>query len=362
VKKDKEGKVVYDTGWRGWESGEGPLILRCLDRRNGKELWNFVFQEAELNPKRAGPYTSPVADGDRVYALGPARELVCLDAADGKVVWRQIGSYLLGEATHGYHAGDRLVVAGDLLLFSGQAKSCTRITALDKAKGTLRWSKHFKPPHWRITYTTPATLTTPARQCFLLVGAHVLVCIDPDSGAIWQSKELDWEPNKEGDFYHTRNYLVSGTRFYVQRKKTWEAFEAVAAAGGTGLACKQLWTCEERPGGMAIPSEGLLLIVAPGGDRRRVLARDAATGKLLWDKRVEKGDFSGGIAVGGKLILTSGLGELVLAQPGEADLKILSRAQLAGCEALGSSPAWSKGHLFVRDRAGLVKCLDLKTP
>jgi len=185
----------------------------------------------------------------------------------------------------------------------------------------------------------------------------VLACLDADSETLWQSPRI----TKEQGYYDPWNYLVSGRRFIVQRKKETEAWEVADAAGSQGPTCKKLWSCEARPGGTALILAGRLIVIAPGGDSRRLAARDAATGKLLWDKRVEKARLSGGIGVDGKLILTSGK-EVILAAVADEGLKVLSRAAIADFESCGRTPAYSNGHLFVRDVTGLVKCLDLKTP
>ena len=366
IKKDKQGKVVrtkdgkpvYDRGWGGWASGEGPAVLRCLDRRSGKERWAFTFQPAEPKAKGAGPYVTPAADGDRVYALGGARELVCLRAADGKVVWRHVGSNPMGEASDGYRVFDPLVVAGDRLLCSGRAAGSTQITAVDKATGQVRWTKYFEPPHWRIRYATPRPIRVAGRLCLLLVGADVLVCLGPRSEALWESPRV----SKEQGFHDPRNYLVSGNRFWVQRPKALDAYEAVPTPGGQGVTCRKLWTCESRLGGTLIASSARLFVIAPGNDGRRVHARDAATGKLLWDARIDKAELSGGILVDGKLILTTRRDEIILAQATGPELKVLARARITGFEACGATPAYSNGQLLLRDCSGLVKCLDVKTP
>ena len=67
-------------------------VIRCLDAANGKELWQdkYATQGASgaASPHR-GPRSSPtVADG-KVVTLGVGGVLSCVDAANGKLLWRK---------------------------------------------------------------------------------------------------------------------------------------------------------------------------------------------------------------------------------------------------------------------------------
>ena len=356
--KSKEGKPVHECGGETWAGGEGPLVLQCLDRANGKELWRYTFKTEKPEARCAGPYVTPLADGDRVYAIDGARELVCLQAADGKLVWSQMGPNLLGGPTEREGLADRLVIVGGHLVLAGQQAEAMQVNVLDKATGVFRWTKFFRPPIWQIRYTTPAVLSAGARQGLLVVGADVLACLDTGSETLWELKVKD----KQEGFYDPWRYLVTGNRFYVYKEKSLEAYEAGDAAGGNGIDCKKLWTAEARPGGILTLLDDRLLAIAPGGDRRFVRAREAATGKQVWEGRIEKAEVSSGVAVDGKLILTTAGNEIILAQANGPEFKILSRAAMSGFESCWSSPAFSDGQLFVRDCTGLVKCFDLKTP
>ena len=75
---------------------------------------------------------------------------------------------------------------------------------------------------------------------------------------------------------------------------------------------------------------------------------------------MEKAQLLGGIAVDGKLVLTTTNGQLVLVQAVSPKMKVLSQAVIAGLEACLSCPAFSKGQLFVRDCTGAIWCFDLK--
>jgi outer membrane protein assembly factor BamB len=357
VVMSKEGKITYECGGDAWSGGEGPLVLRCLDRTNGKEVWRYTYKK-EGPARCGGPYITPIADADKVYAIDGARELVCLQASDGKVVWSHVGSDILGGPSERQGAADRLLIVGDSLVCVGQVPDALQVNVLDKATGEFRWAKYFRPPTWQIKYTTPGMLATEARQSLLLAGADVLACLGLDSDTLWESRVKD----KQEGMYDPWTFLATGSRFYVYKEKALEAFQAADTADGQGIECKRLWTADARSGGILIPLDDRLVHVSPGGDRRFVRAREAETGKPLWEGRVEKAELSGGIAADGKLILTTTRNELILAQANGPEFRILSRAVIDGFESCWSPAAFSEGQLFLRDCTGLVKCFDLRSP
>src|SRR5213075_2636703 len=71
---------------------ESAETTRCLDAATGKELWKDKYDSAGASGPASsfsGPRASPaVADG-KVVTLGVRGVLSCLDAADGKVLWRK---------------------------------------------------------------------------------------------------------------------------------------------------------------------------------------------------------------------------------------------------------------------------------
>src|SRR5215211_5884714 len=71
---------------------EGNEIIRCLDAGTGKELWQNKYDVLPATGSASGfpgPRTSPtVADG-KVVTLGLRGILSCLNAADGKLLWRK---------------------------------------------------------------------------------------------------------------------------------------------------------------------------------------------------------------------------------------------------------------------------------
>ena len=81
---------VYTLGNSGRGRGEEKDTIFCFDAATGKVIWSHAY-EAKLDPKYydGGPSGTPTVDGDRVYTLSKHGMLICLDTADGHVVWQK---------------------------------------------------------------------------------------------------------------------------------------------------------------------------------------------------------------------------------------------------------------------------------
>src|SRR6478672_2958157 len=95
---------------------EGTERVLCLDEATGNVLWKHEYDCPYQLSYAAGPRTTPVVAGDRVYTLGAMGDLYCLDVHKGKVVWsknvrKQYGveTPVWGFAASPLLDGDRLI-------------------------------------------------------------------------------------------------------------------------------------------------------------------------------------------------------------------------------------------------------------
>lgn len=129
------GNVLYIMG--GIDNNECVLALDVS--QGGKQLWNSV-----IGPIRnggagyPGPRSTPTIDGDRLYTLGIAGDLVCMDIKDGRILWHRdlVKDVSGGIPNWGY--SESVLIDGPWLICTPGGKKNT-IAALDKTTGDLVW-------------------------------------------------------------------------------------------------------------------------------------------------------------------------------------------------------------------------------
>ncbi len=117
---------------------QGTERVLCLDEASGKILWTDDYDCPYEVSYAAGPRTTPIIDGERVYALGTMGDLRCLDLKSGRLIWSKnfIRDYaapvpLWGFAAHPLLDGKRLIC-----LVGGKD---ALVVAFDKDSGKEVW-------------------------------------------------------------------------------------------------------------------------------------------------------------------------------------------------------------------------------
>ena len=127
------GERIYTMGDK-----DGSQHVFGLSRGDGRILWKTRIG-ATHDTRRGGPRSTPTVDGDRVYALGTEGELVCLEAASGKEVWRKsLPGDFGGKMMSGWKWSESPLVDGDRLVFTPGARDAA-LVAVDKMTGREIW-------------------------------------------------------------------------------------------------------------------------------------------------------------------------------------------------------------------------------
>lgn len=193
--------VTADPRFRRTRGG----MVKCFDEATGKLLWQLVVPERKRYPKEMlfthqhlGVCSSPTVDGDRVYVVTCAAEVVCLDVhgqadgnqgpftaegqyfvgpeekpvpvlpGDGDILWRVDLIDDLGIRPHDA-ASCSILVHGDLLYLSTSngvdashnrvlAPEAPAMVALDKHTGRLagQENEHISRRLWHCQWSSPS--------------------------------------------------------------------------------------------------------------------------------------------------------------------------------------------------------------
>jgi len=121
---------------------ENRRTLMCLDRANGKLLWQSGVTYAENEPTQENnPYCSgtPVTDGERVYVCFGSAGVYAYDF-DGKEAWHRD----LGKLNHVFGNAVSTLLYGDFCILNFGPDEKARLIALNRKTGQTVWE--VEPP------------------------------------------------------------------------------------------------------------------------------------------------------------------------------------------------------------------------
>jgi outer membrane protein assembly factor BamB len=266
-------------------TGYGELV--ALDASTGGVLWR-----QELDTLASG---APATDGNVVYVSGRDGSAWALSAADGKVIWRVIGT----AGTTGYVGSAAPTIADRVVIFPSSGGEL--LAVLKVGNGTTVWRSSLAGKRLGRAYAFTADIT--------------------------------------GDAVISGSTLFAGTA----------AGRTVALDASSG---EQLWSAGEGALGPVAVAGGSLFLV---NDEAQLVRLDASTGEVIWsvpmpyftDEKVKrrKGIYAhyGPVLAGGRVMVVSSDGLLRAFDPASGSLT--HTAQIPGGAA--TQPAVAGGVLFV---------------
>jgi outer membrane protein assembly factor BamB len=329
------------------------------DAASGKELWKNAFATLFEDEWGAGPRATPIVDGERVYVQACNGEVRCFQLADGKELWKlsyekDFGVKFLGSkaregtASRRGNNGSGVIVDNRLILPVGNTDGAS-LVCVDKMTGKTLW----KSGTDEAAYSSFLSATIAGEKQVLAFTADALLGADVNTGKILWRVPLRTNAKRhaaspvwiENDMV-TVNSHTFGLNSYKISKDTggWKATEA--------------WSNKELKINLATPLLEKGHLYCQGANKDFVCV-EAATGKLKWSQPgfgTGKKDYSSTLGVGGKLLVLTEDGTLLLLAAKPEKYTELGRLQV--CGNTWSHPAMANGKLYVRDGRSL-QCLDL---
>lgn len=132
---------IYGMSHRGSDE-----IVWALSEKDGKEIWAVRTAPAfttAWHQSKEGPACTPTIDGDKMYVMGLAGKVTCLQVADGKVVWERNMKTEFGARSPMWSFRESPLVDGDKVICTPGGEETTMV-ALNKFTGQTLW-KTFVP-------------------------------------------------------------------------------------------------------------------------------------------------------------------------------------------------------------------------
>jgi outer membrane protein assembly factor BamB len=317
--------------------------LFCLNVENGHILWRHDYPSPlDDNNFDGGPTSTPTVDDDRVYILSRAGDLVCLESESGEVQWAKNLPTEAGVEVPGWgFASSPVVINSHLLLNVGQSGM-----KLDKMTGDVLWQSDGES-----SYMTPLAIEVDGKSILIVASGKFYQGIDLETGEqLWKQRWLtNFGCNAADPIFHEGKLFISSG--YNRGS---------ALLDITSDSPKVLWETKEFQNQWS--SSVLLkdhLYGVDGNDTgdRHFKCLDIRTGEVRWSA-FGLGSASV-ISAAGKLIVLSDQGEIVIAEASSESFQPIARASILNGKCW-TMPILSNGHLFARNAAGDVVCVDLR--
>jgi outer membrane protein assembly factor BamB len=328
-------------------------VVWALDANTGKEIWKTRIAPANRKVGYGeGSRSTPAVDGDRVYALGVNGDLVCMQAADGRLCWQKNLAADFGGGVPGFGYCESPLVDGDKLVVTPGGKAAT-LVALDKRSGEVVWKAAIAEGDAAHYSSVIAADVDGERQYIQFLSGGVVGIRAEDGKLLWRyGQPANGNANIATPIYHEGH--VFATSAY---NKGGGLVKLTTSAGGVS-ADEVYFTRQLRNhhGGVVLVGGHLY-----GFDESNLTCLDFLTGKVAWtDRSVGKGSL---MAAGGHLYVRGERGTIALVEATPSGYVEKARFDPPSRSGKGAwaHPVIAGGRLYLRDQDTLL-CYDVKQP
>ena len=342
------GGVLYTMG----ANNDAQEEVIALDAATGKQKWRTPIGARYPNRWGDGPRSTPTVDGDRIYALGGNGDLACLQAADGKELWKTSLVKNYGGKLQNWGFCESVLVKGDRVICTPGGAQGTML-ALNKMTGEKIWQTAEWTDVCQYASIVPASYNG-AEQLIQLT-MKTLAAVDYKDGKVLWSTPFPGATAviptpifKDGNVYVAAGYNVGCMMVSIDAKNkvspVYQNQNMVNHHGGVILVGDHLYGFSDRGGWTC---------------------QEWKTGEVKWaEKKLGKGAIH--CADGMLYLLEEGTGNVALIEASPKGWNEHGRFTLSPQTTQRSPqgkiwvhPVVSNGKLYLRDQE-IVYCFDVK--
>ncbi|HEV3343559.1 MAG TPA: PQQ-binding-like beta-propeller repeat protein, partial [Pirellulales bacterium] len=241
----------------------------CLDAADGKSVWKVQLQETGVG--QAGSST-PCIVNDRIYVVGSGSKVYCLAADTGKPIWEAKLARSGGEPI-----ASSIAVAGKVAVLLADV-----LTGLDAETGELLWTQNKIAGR----ESSPAPWNASGHDYVICNGAKETHCVDAADGRIVWSVPGGGKSTPVVAQEYGGDFLVN---LSDNRRSGLSAYRL------TDKEPKKLWTLQKTDRGSSpVVFDGYVYVVAGGGNGHgaHLLSVHLDTGKVAWEEVVDFAEVS----------------------------------------------------------------------
>jgi outer membrane protein assembly factor BamB len=344
---------IYTMGGRG---GDDSVI--ALEENSGKEIWRTRVGDYFRQNMGDGPRCTPTIDGDLLYALGGAGDLVCLEAASGKLRWRKsLPKDFGGRMMSGWGWSESPLVDGDKVLCTPGAENAAMV-ALNKKTGDVIWKASVTNTGGAGYASIVATEAGGIRQYLTLFGRGIVGVAARDGKFLWRYDKI------ANGTANIPTPIVDGDQVFCSTGYRTGAALLKLTANGGGIKAEQQYfldsgTLQNHHGGMVL-LDGYIYC-GHGHNAGSPTCIELKTGRVAWKDRGAGQGSAAVLYADGHLYFRWQNGTMALVEATPSAYKQTGKFQLPNDSGKPSwpHPVIANGRLYVRDQDALM-CFDVK--
>ena len=333
-----KGERLYTLG-----NKSGKDYVYCLEVQTGKEIWHYAYDCVAGD--YPGPRCTPVVDGERVYSMSRAGQVLCLNAKDGALIWQKnVVTELKATPPQWGFAGSACVYGKTVLFNAGEHG-----VMFNKENGAVVWASASGIGG----YATPVIYTNGARLTGLIFASKALAGVDLRTGK--EAWSFAWEVGYD---VNAADPIVAGDTVFISSGYNKGGALLELTAGAPKVCWENKNMCNHFSTGVLIG--GHLYGVSGNTGGALLSCVNFTTGAAMW---TQKGGFESISAAGGKLLAMNVQGQLVIAEASPTAYKELARANVlpvGGEIKCWTMPVLCRGLVFCRNSVGDLVCVDLR--
>ena len=323
-------------------------VVAALDTATGKTVWEFTYPAPTDGldfSQGAGPHSTPLVAGNRIYATSTRKELFALDTSTGARVWSHdfMKEYSAPSPGRGYACSPLLYNGTIIVTVGGPGQA---VAAFNQQTGALAW----KAGDFEESPASPLLIDVDGQPQLVLFAGDRVAGLDPANGrTLWSHPHrTDYGLNISTPVWSAADHLLFVSSAYGTGSRV---IELTQSAGRT-RATEKWFSNRMRVHIGTVMRLGDYAIGSSGDFGPAFLtAVDIKTGKIAWQDR----SFSRAqlLYADGKLIVLDEDGTLGLATVSPQGLKVLARAEVLSNVAW-TPPTLAGTTLYVRDRKNIA--------
>ncbi len=329
---------------------EGPLLsyrLLRFDTATGNLHWEVeIFRQdptkkARIHRKNSHASPTPILESGRIYTHFGHQGTACLNR-EGEVIWQNRSFDY--NPVHG--SGGSPVIVDNALIFSCDGAEDPFVAALNKQTGEVLWKTPRRSGASRtFSFSTPLVIDVQGQKQVISPGSDLVAAYDPNTGdEIWRVQYRGYSVVPRPVYGHGLVFISTGfdraTAMAIRPNGQGDVTD-------THVAWKTSRSVPKTPSMLLV--EDKLYMISNSG---MASCRDAKTGKLHWQKRLE-GNFSASpIYVDGKIYALNEMGTGIVLRA-STDFEVIARNPLN--ERTLASYAVLDNALFIRSTDHLYR-------